>query len=119
VCPSEKFRSVRVACSNTLQSIVLRYVYYRMERVGANRSVSEALRREQILLIVGCTIGFCSRQSSETRIWIQWGPRDFGENAWLESAKLLDLWLIDDDWTVLNFSLDSNSYFLFWHMRRM
>jgi len=26
-------------CSNTLQSIVLRYVYYRMERVGASRSM--------------------------------------------------------------------------------
>jgi len=26
-------------CSNTFQSIVLRNVYYRMERVGANRSM--------------------------------------------------------------------------------
>jgi len=26
-------------CSNTLQSIVLRNVYYRMDRVGANRSM--------------------------------------------------------------------------------
>jgi len=25
--------------SNTLQSVILRYVYYKMERVGANRSM--------------------------------------------------------------------------------
>jgi len=52
LCSVQYYRFVALyapTCSFSLQSIVLRYVYYRMERVGA----CGALRREQTLYVDG------------------------------------------------------------------